>query len=176
MLIFTEILLFSHKTPADFMNYLRFLAAFFILSVCFSCEAKEDISPFVEIPDINFESALIKLNIEDVQGGNLLKANADKITTLNIQNFNISNLEGIEAFTNVFSLDFSNNQLKSINISKNTKIEFFVCSNSLDISKNTILERLSCQNNKIQTICINSLNQVKPDWIKDASATYKICN
>ncbi len=146
MFIFTRFLLFSHKTPADFMNYLRLLAAFFALSVCFSCKTKEDISPFVENPDINFENALIKLNIDDVQDGNLLKANAEKITTLNIQNFNISNLEGIEAFTNVVSLDFSNNQLKSIKISKNTKIEFFVCSNSLDISKNTILEWFSRQN------------------------------
>jgi hypothetical protein len=38
------------------------------------------------------------------------------------------------------------------------------------------LENLNCQNNKIQTICVSNLNQVKPDWQKDASATYKICN
>jgi hypothetical protein len=44
-IIFTKILLFSHKTPADFMNYLRFLTAFFILSVCFSCKTKKDVKP-----------------------------------------------------------------------------------------------------------------------------------
>ena len=37
--------MFSHKTPADFMNYLRFLAAFFILSICFSCKTKEVVKP-----------------------------------------------------------------------------------------------------------------------------------
>lgn len=37
--------MFSHKTPADFMNYLRFLAVFFILSVCFSCKTKEVVKP-----------------------------------------------------------------------------------------------------------------------------------
>lgn len=31
--------------PADFMNYLRFLATFFILSVCFSCKTKEVVKP-----------------------------------------------------------------------------------------------------------------------------------
>lgn len=43
--IFTKTLILSHKTPADFMNYLRFLAAFFILSVCFSCKTKEVVKP-----------------------------------------------------------------------------------------------------------------------------------
>lgn len=31
--------------PADFMNYLRFLAVFFILSACFSCKTKEVVKP-----------------------------------------------------------------------------------------------------------------------------------
>ena len=45
MLIFTRFLLFSHKTPADFIKYLRFLATLFILSVCFSCKIKEVVKP-----------------------------------------------------------------------------------------------------------------------------------
>ena len=44
-IIFTKNLLLSHKIPADFMNYLRLLAAFFILSVCFSCKTKEVVKP-----------------------------------------------------------------------------------------------------------------------------------
>lgn len=37
--------MFSHKTPADFMKYLRFLATLFILSVCFSYKIKEVVKP-----------------------------------------------------------------------------------------------------------------------------------
>ena len=434
--------MFSHKTPADFMNYLRFLAAFFILSICFSCKTKEVVKPnsppsaftvtatladngkdivlkwtkskdpdgdavtyavvykdtlaknlsdttyvikdipygtevkgsvvandlkggktatpfsnqtatlFVKIPDINFEKALIRLKIDDVQDGQVLRSSAEKVISLDLstkeENDKISNSTGIEAFYNLKNLSLYNNKLTNIDIGRNTVLEKFDCSfnrltnlalpigfnlkyldcsvnqlktlgvsknlgllefdcsnneltflelskytilqklncfanqltsldvsnnielkelncaynpisnldisknillnkliclhsgltnldiskninlqyldcsltvirsldvsknllltnlicesnffksldisknlvlkefrcefnelTNLDISKNINLEILFCSKNKIQTICVNSLNQVKPDWIKDASATYKICN
>jgi Leucine-rich repeat (LRR) protein len=77
-------------------------------------------------------------------------------------------------------LNCNSNKISNLNISNNFNLRsLYLKANQLtilDISKNTILERLYCQNIKIQTICVNSLNQVKPDWQKDASAPYKICN
>ena len=113
--IFTRFLLFSHKTPADFMNYLRFLAAFFILSVCFSCKTKKDIDPnnseYVLIPDANFEKKLIQIGIDDKQDGKFLRSNAEKITDLDITNYKdensmISSLIGLESFINLKNLDY----------------------------------------------------------------------
>ena len=162
MFIFTRFLLFSHKTPADFMNYLRFLSAFFILSICFSCKKKEvkpNSSKYIKIPDINFEKALIELKIDDVQDGQILTMNAEKEDSLDIYSKKIKSLEGIEAFTNLVSLDFSNNQLKSINISKNTKLMslygFYNQLTTLDLSQNIALEQVFFPNNQLTTIDVS---------------------
>jgi hypothetical protein len=268
-------------------------------------------SDYVTIPDVNFEKALIELNIDDVQDGKILRANILKITTLEIDgqtklpNFKIANINGIEAFINlkrlyiVYSnlktvdvskntllesigffgnelirldisknilltelycdrnqlidldvsqnpallqltvtgnqltnldvskninlttlecygnqlstLDISknltlsrlfchSNNLKSLDITKNISLKELVCGynpmssldlnqnrnliflfctdsqlNSLDVSKIVGLKTLDCSNNKIQTICVSNLNQVKSDWQKDPTTTYKVC-
>jgi Leucine-rich repeat (LRR) protein len=124
--IFTKNLLLSHKTPADFMNYLRFLAAFFILSVCFSCKTKEvkpNASKYVKIPDINFEKALIELNIDDVQDGQILIMNTEKEDSLDIYNKKIKSLEGIEAFKNLSLLNCFFNELTNLDVSKNLNLK-----------------------------------------------------
>jgi Leucine-rich repeat (LRR) protein len=94
---------------------------------------------------------------------------SNSITHLDISN-NIA-LEGLYSTIN---------DLATLDVSDNKNLKYLDCSNnqlmSLNISKNINLGYLSCGSNKIQTICVNSLNQVKPDWQKDASATYKVCN
>lgn len=158
-------------------------------------------SLYTTVPDINFERFLIEQRIDDVQDGRVLTANAQKVTnSLFASGRNISSLAGLEAFTNLTglycngnnlaSLDVSrntkldvlycqNNRLTTIDISKNTTLIFFDCSGNklttLDVSKNTALGFLACLDNSIQTICVNSLNQVKLGWLKDATATYQVC-
>ncbi len=253
MIIFTRILLFSHKIPADFMNYLRFLAAFFILSVCFSCKTKEVVKPnsppspftvtatladngkdiilkwtkskdpdgdavtytvvykdtlirhlndttyiiknvpydtevkgsivakdlkgganvaqfssktpslYIKIPDINFENALIRLKIDDIQDGQVLRSNAEKVTDLRLNNSKsnnkISSLTGIESFINLTYLDCTYNQLISLDVSKNTNLVYLFCYinqlDSLDISKNTKLIQIDCGGNNLISLDVS---------------------
>ena len=70
---------------------------------------------------------------------------------INCGNMNISNLNGIEAFTALTGLDCGDNQLTSLDVSKNTALTELNCSfmqlTSLDVSKNTALTYLMCSGN-----------------------------
>ena len=69
--------------------------------------------------------------------------------------------------------------LKSIDVSKNTKLIYFYCGGNelsdLDVSKNILLESMGCAYNKIKVICVVNLNQVSDLWSKDETAVYKVC-
>ena len=64
------------------------------------------------------------------------------ITTLNIQNMGITSLNGIEYFTALERLDCSNNQLRSLDVSRNAKLQWLNCSDnnlwSLNVSNTTM--------------------------------------
>ena len=245
--------MFSHKIPADFMNHLRFLAAFFILSVCFSCKKKEVVKPnsppnaftvtatladngkdiilkwtkskdpdgdavtyavvykdtlaknlsdttyiikdipygtevkgsvmakdskggvtvspfssqtatlFVKIPDTNFEKALMRLKIDNVQDGQVLRSSAEKVINLDLgtkeENDKISNSTGIEAFYNLKNLSFNNSKLELIDITKNIALERLDCSynklTNINLLKNINLEYLYCNDNQITNLDIS---------------------
>lgn len=88
------------------------------------------------------------------------------ITTLEPANLGISNLKGIEHFTELTVLLCGNNSLPSIDVSKNTKLQVLYCQNnpigSLDVSHNTALETLDCSNMMLTSLnvsmCPNLLN------------------
>ena len=103
---------------------------------------------------------------------------------------NIENITGIEKFTNLMSLNFGNNSLTSVDLSKNTKIRYIYlysstgikslnlsgcndleyldcsyCTNlkSLDVSNKTKLRSLYCYNSAIGTLNVSgctSLNDL----------------
>ena len=75
----------------------------------------------VNIPDNNFEQALVDLKI-DTDGevnGYLLKSDAQEVTFLDVSNKKIKDLSGIEAFTSLSFLDCSNNQVSNLDLSNN---------------------------------------------------------
>lgn len=97
------------------------------------------IEPTIEIPDANFEQALIDLGF-DTNGlnGNILLSDADKIETLRISNplentnlpnvnSKISNITGISSFANLKSLYCSHNSIGTIDLSKNTYLKVLDC-------------------------------------------------
>ena len=105
------------------------------------------------IPDANFEQKLITLGI-DTNGanGNILNADALAVTTLNLSNSTITNLTGLEAFTNVVNLDLSNNAIVNISLTTLTALQILKIENnfvlvSLDISQNVALKTLSLYGN-----------------------------
>jgi len=123
---------------------------------------------YTSIPDSNFEQALIDLNIDSgTIDGQVLTANIINLKTLVLQGKNISDLTGIENFTNLEYLDLGainndpnrNNKISYLNITKNTKLKLLSCNfnnlTSLDLSKNTNLTELHLEGNKLSSINIS---------------------
>ncbi len=71
----------------------------------------------------------------------------------------VSDLKGIEYFTNLEELNCNDSNLTEIDLSKNTKLKYLECDGnalaSLDVSKNTALISLSCSENKLTSIDVS---------------------
>ncbi|WP_052823425.1 T9SS type A sorting domain-containing protein [Neotamlana sedimentorum] len=118
-------------------------------------------SQTVDIPDPNFEQALIDLGF-DTNGlnGNILVANALGTSLLNLNNKNISSLQGIEAFENLTSLNCNGNNLSSIDLSSNLNLVALQCTDNqitvLNLQNNTSLEQLHCSNNLLTNLDVSA--------------------
>ena len=85
-------------------------------------------SQTTEIPDRNFEQALIDLGYDSGDpDGFVLTTNINLITELNVSNKSITDLTGIEGFTDLTRLSCYNNQLTSLNVSNNTALTGLYC-------------------------------------------------
>ncbi|MDP5201461.1 T9SS type B sorting domain-containing protein [Flavobacterium sp. DG2-3] len=124
---------------------------------------------YTQIPDPNFEQALIDLNIDNgTIDGQVLTANVVNVKILTIPGRSISNLTGIESFTNLEQLDlglsdnnnpYTNNRITSLDLSKNLLLRHLDCGynelTTLDIAKNTALETLFVDHNKISSLDVS---------------------
>ena len=116
----------------------------------------------VNIPDINFKAYLVGNTAINTNGDSEIQVSeASAFTdTIECANLNISNLKGIEAFTALTYLNCSDNQLTSLDVSKNTALTDLRCSNnqltSLDVSKNPALGNLHCDGNKFDCAALIS--------------------
>ena len=103
------------------------------------------------IPDANFEQELINLGYDNNLNGSVYTASIDTVTTLNLYSQNISNLTGIEDFTNLTYLVCGNNPFTNLDVSQNTALNTLFCQSnqltSLNVSGATALEELYCNNN-----------------------------
>ncbi|TBX70980.1 T9SS type A sorting domain-containing protein [Flavobacterium silvisoli] len=137
----------------------------------------------VNIPDANFKAALLSasstnhiaaINMPSTYGvlgsmiisgynkidvnndGEIQVSEAQNILSLEINNKNISNLAGIEAFINLVNLECDNNVITSLNLTQNINLKYLDCSNnlltSLDISQNTNLLRNFCRDNQLSNL------------------------
>ncbi|UCH14125.1 MAG: hypothetical protein JSV22_13605, partial [Bacteroidales bacterium] len=95
--------------------------------------------PWVEIPDTAFLHALIEEGVDANEDSLISYAEAEAITNLNVNEKNISDITGIEAFVNLDTLYCDKNQLTS-----------------LDVSNNTALERLHCQLNQLTSLNVSN--------------------
>ncbi|MHA7102614.1 leucine-rich repeat domain-containing protein [Roseivirga pacifica] len=99
------------------------------ITLTFGCKNNDDSTPdFVNIPDAKFEQKLIEQGIDSDNTINqrISISDALAVTSLNLSNYNegtaITDLTGIEAFTNLTSLVLTNNMLTTIDVSKNTSL------------------------------------------------------
>lgn len=81
----------------------------------------------------------------------------------------ISSLKGIEYFTELLELNCDNNQLTSLDVSKNTKLVKLICSKnaltSLNTSHNPLLKKLDIYSNKITSIDVSQNTELETLYI-----------
>ncbi len=120
------------------------------------------------VPDDNFEQALIDLGYDDVLDDYVVTSNISGITSLNVEDKEISDLTGIRDFSSLTSLICRRNQLTSIDLSQNINLRNFYCEvnqlTSLDVSQNSELRIIACWSNNLtsldvsQNIVLNDLH------------------
>lgn len=112
----------------------------------------------VNIPDANFKAYLV--------GNTSINTNSDTEIqvseaaafngTLVCNDLSISDLTGVEAFTNIQQLFIRNNNISSVDLSQNTGlINLYAANNqlqTLDVSQNVLLNTLECHTNQITSI------------------------
>lgn len=126
--------------------------------------AEEEKITSVEINEANFPDENFREYVKenfDTDGDVVLSVKElDNVHTININNKNIADLTGIEHFTALTGLYCENNQLTSLDLSKNTLLVGLKCSKnkltSLNLNGCTQLNKLYCDNNQLTTLDIKS--------------------
>ena len=127
-----------------------------LLSLFFSL--KHSYGQYTAIPDPNFEQALIELGIDsDGQiNGQMYTDDAVGVVDLDVNNRNISDLTGIEAFIDLSNLGCTDNHITSLDLSGNLKLKNLICNynqlTSINVSQNLELLELYCGGNQLSTI------------------------
>lgn len=115
----------------------------------------------VNIPDAAFKAVLIsnpRININ--QDGEISYGEAKAYThSISVPNIGINDITGIEAFINLTRLNVSGNQLKSLDVSKNTELKHLSCDNNQLTNINTNgasnLNILYCKNNQFTVLDVS---------------------
>ena len=93
-----------------------------INTILFSLFLYQGMAQKIAIPDHKFEEALVKIGIDSEIDGFLNIDKAKAVDTLQLSTMMISDLSGIEAFTELKYLSCGQNLIKKIDLSKNTKL------------------------------------------------------
>ena len=108
----------------------------------------------IHFNDENFENEVKRsygITTNDVTYGDVKNR-----TNLVVISKRITNMEEIKYFTSLRKLECYDNQLRSLDLSQNTRLTYLSCSNnqltSLDISQNTGLTYLSCYSNQLTSL------------------------
>ena len=114
-------------------------------------------------PDINFRNYL--LSLPSGTDGVLSEVEIGRIKEIDVRERNISSLKGIELFTGLETLSCSNNQLTSLDVSKNTNLKDLFCQynnlTSLIIGDNEKLEYVWCRKNDLTSLDLSKCVKLK---------------
>jgi Leucine-rich repeat (LRR) protein len=142
----------------------------------------------VEINATNFPDATFRnwvLSQEYGSDGILTPAEISSVTSIDVRGREMQSLKGIEFFTSLTALYCNNNNLTSLDVSKNTALTTLYCYTnqltsldvtnntalkwlacfenqltSLDLSKNTVLQKLDCSYNQITTLDVSGFTRL----------------
>lgn len=108
-------------------------------------------------PDDNFRKYLLEQDYG--KDGAITEEELLYAWRIDVHNKSITNLKGIELLSELYYLDCGNNQLKSIDLSKNTKLETLYAGinqlSTLDISNNVLLRKLHCHENLLVNLDVS---------------------
>ena len=114
----------------------------------------------INIPDANFKAKLIALGVDTNTDGEIQFTEALIPTIIDVSNSNISNLTGIEAFTNLINLICISNQISVLSISNLQNLEYLNCSqnNIMNLTLNNLfsLYYVNCSFNSITNLDFSS--------------------
>lgn len=106
-------------------------------------------------PDETFRN-YVRSNLDSDGDGWLDDSEISAITTVNVYNFGISSVKGIEHFTELTSLTVWSNYITELDISNNTKLTYLDCDSNqlteLDVSNNPLLRTIYCQYNQLSQL------------------------
>ena len=119
-------------------------------------------------PDANFRSYVLA-SFDSNRDKKLDDEEIANVKYINAPSKTISSLKGIEYFTELLELDCDNNQLTSLDVSKNAKLVKLICSKngltSLNTSHNPLLKKLDIYNNKITSIDVSQNTELETLYI-----------
>lgn len=116
----------------------------------------------VTIPDANFKTYLLNNAIINLNGDQEIQVSEATafVGAIDCSGLNITDLTGIEAFTNIISLSCDNNMLTSIDLSNNLALTYLKCDNNhfsaLDVSNNIALTDLYCSHTHITSLDLSN--------------------
>ena len=132
-------------------------AAFLLLSDRVDAATKIKINK-TNFPDATFR-AYVSSNFDADKDGYLNSTEIGNVKIINVDESGITKLNGIEYFTALETLYCRDNELTSLDVSKNTSLEKIICYRTqlttLDVSKNTALIYLDCSRNQLKTLDVS---------------------
>ena len=131
---------------------------FILLSLLFTFSIQAQI---INIPDANFKAKLIALGVDDNGNGEIEMAETVMVSTLFLQNSNISSLEGIQYFTEMDWLDCSGNNISDLSVLNSFPYFYTLeCSNNnltnLDLSNFYSITNLYCSYNQLTSLDLSN--------------------
>ena len=167
-----------------------------VAGIVLSSAATVNAAGTVKINEANFPDkdfrAYVSKNIDKDGNGILSASEINKVSEIRTTDseYKVTDLKGIEYFTELTYLDVQTCGLAKIDVSKNLKLQtLFVTNNklkSLDVSKNTDLRDLACYNNQLEKLDVthntklwhlscNTNKLTKLDLSKNTELMYLYC-
>lgn len=121
----------------------------------------------VTIPDANFKGYLVANTNININADSEIQCTeaAAYSGTINVTNLGITDLTGIEAFTNITTLLCGANTLSTIDVGNNVNLNALNCAStglsSLDVTNLTVLDTLYCAGNGLTSLDVSNCIELK---------------
>ena len=134
-----------------------------ILLILFSaCSGDPEL---VDIPDAAFLEALVRSGVDTDGDGQISRTEAMACTSITLPPSGISDLTGIQEFTNLVSLTTGINPLERMDLAGNPLLNYLDCSNGsltdLDLSRQSELRTLICIRNQLEELDLSANSRLE---------------